>query len=65
MKLLTILILIVLVVVPVILMGGFIWMILLGALSHIFNVPNLAISFWQSVLVSLIFSLIFGSLGKD
>lgn len=41
--------------------GGFVWMISLGALSHIFDVPRLAISFWQSVLVSIIFGLLFSA----
>lgn len=43
-----------------VLLGGFIWMICLGALSHIFGFEKLAIAFWPSVLVSLIFNILLG-----
>lgn len=53
------------IIVPAVLFGGLVWMLALGALSHIFNVPNLAIGYWQSVLVSLIFALLFGAIGSS
>lgn len=60
MKVVTILAIFLLLVVPLFLLGGFIWMICLGALSHIFDIPKLAIGYWPSVLVGVIFSLLFG-----
>lgn len=47
-------------IIPFALLGGWIWMLGLGALSHIFDVPNLAIGFWQSVLVAFIVNLLIG-----
>lgn len=40
------------------LLNGFLWMVALGALSHIFNVPNLAIGYWSSVLVAFIGNIV-------
>ena len=48
--------------VGVFLFSGFVWMICLGALAHIFNVPDLAIGYWASVVVAIIFSALFGGL---
>lgn len=43
------------------LIGGFIWMICLGALSHIFDIPKLAIGYWPSVLVAVIANFLLGA----
>ena len=42
------------------LLSGFVWMIGLGILSSIFHAPNLAIGYWQSVLVAFIVNLLLG-----
>lgn len=42
------------------LLGGLIWMVGLGLLAQIFQAPNLAIGYWQSVVVAVIVSLLFG-----
>lgn len=47
------------IIAPFVLLGGWIVMLCLGALAHIFVVPALAIGFWQSVLVSVILSILF------
>lgn len=52
------------IVVSAFLFGGFIWMICLGALAHIFNAPSLAISFWKSVVVGVIFAVLFGGISR-
>jgi hypothetical protein len=57
-------ILIFLLVSAVILLGGFIWMLGLGALAHIFGVSALAIGYWQSCIVALIVGILFGGLRK-
>lgn len=44
---------------PLILFGGWVVMLCLGVLAHIFGVAALAIGFWQSVLVSLILNILF------
>lgn len=44
---------------PFVLLGGWIVMLCLGALASIFGVAALAIGFWQSVLVSIILSILF------
>lgn len=62
MKMLAIVFFIISVFVGVALLAGFIWMLCLGALSHIFDAPQLAISYWQSVCVAIIFSLLFGGI---
>lgn len=46
------------------LLAGFIWMIGLGILSHIFHVKNLAIGFWPSVLVAFVVNLLLGGLRR-
>jgi hypothetical protein len=46
--------------VPALLCGGWIIMLCLGALAHIFGVAGLAIAFWPSVLVSVILGVLFG-----
>ena len=51
-------------VAPAILFGGWITMLCLGALAHIFSVPTLAIAYWPSVLVDVILFLLFGSVGR-
>lgn len=51
-------------IVPFILLGGWITMLCFGALSHIFNAPNLAIGFWPSLLAGLIINLLIGSRSK-
>lgn len=43
-----------------VLLGGLLWMVGLGILSHIFAAPNLAISFWQAVVVSLVVGVLLG-----
>lgn len=48
-----------LILAPFILLGGWIVMLCLGALAHIFVVPALAIGFWQSTLVSVILAILF------
>lgn len=48
---------------PAVLFGGWVTMLCLGALAHIFSASTLAIAFWPSVLVSLIIGILFGSLG--
>lgn len=48
-----------LMVLPFVLFGGWIVMLCLGALASIFGVAALAIGFWQSVLVSVILSILF------
>lgn len=44
------------------LLGGFVWMIGLGILSHVFHAKNLAIGFWPSVLVAFVVNLLLGGL---
>lgn len=44
---------------PFVLLGGWIVMLCLGALAHIFGVAALSIGFWQSCLVALILEIIF------
>lgn len=44
---------------PFVLFGGWVVMLCLGALAHIFGVAALAISYWASVLVSIILSILF------
>jgi hypothetical protein len=44
---------------PFLLFAGWITMLCLGALAAIFSAPALAIGFWPSVLVTLIFSWLF------
>lgn len=50
--------------IPAFLLGGWVTMLCLGALAHVFSVPELAISFWHSVLVSMIIGLLFGNWGS-
>lgn len=50
---------------PAVLLSGWVVMLCLGALSHIFVVPTLAIGFWPAVLVSFIISLLFGGVARD
>jgi hypothetical protein len=45
---------------PFLLLSGWIVMLCLGALAHIFGVAALAIGFWQSTLVSVILAILFG-----
>lgn len=40
------------------LIGGLIWMLGLGVLAHIFNNPDLAIGYWQSVVLAVFVNLI-------
>jgi len=47
------------IVLPLFLLGGWIVMLCLGALAHIFGIWNLAIGFWPSLLVGIILSILF------
>lgn len=47
------------------LITGFFWMIGLGIFSHIFRQPNLAISYWQSVVVGLVANFLIGLISKS
>jgi hypothetical protein len=47
------------IIAPFVLLGGWIVMLCLGALAHIFAVATLAIGFWQSCLVALILEILF------
>lgn len=60
MKAIITVILVILLTVGLVFLGGFIWMVCLGALSHIFDAKKLAIGFWPSVLVSVIASALLG-----
>lgn len=48
--------------IPFWLLWGLIWMLGLGVLADIFNAPNLAIGYWQSVLVGFIVAVLLGGL---
>jgi hypothetical protein len=48
-----------LIVAPFVLLGGWIVMLCLGALAHIFGIVALSVGFWQSCLVSLILAILF------
>jgi hypothetical protein len=37
--------------------GAYLLMIILGALSHMLNLPGLAIGFWASYLITILFSM--------
>lgn len=50
-----------LVLAPIFLFSGWVWMLGLGGLSHIFGVPELAIGYWQSVVVAMIISILIGA----
>lgn len=41
-------------------LGNFIFMVVLGALGHIFNVEWLYLSFWQTAIVSVALSIVGG-----
>lgn len=47
------------------LLGGLIWMLCLGALGHIFQVKQLEIGYWQSVLVALIAGVLLGGISSS
>ena len=64
MKTLTVLIAVLIVAFLFALIGGYTWMICLGVLSHIFDVPSLAISYWQSVVVAFIANLLLGGFSR-
>lgn len=40
------------------LVGNWLFMLLLGAGGHIFNMPTLAVSFWQTCIVCLLLSFV-------
>ena len=42
------------------LISGLIWWLALGVMAHMFNNPNLAISYWQSVIVAVFANMILG-----
>jgi hypothetical protein len=48
-----------LIIIPFVLLGGWIVMLCLGALAHIFGWTALAIGFWQSTLVAVILEILF------
>lgn len=58
MRLLVILLVIALLLGPCVLLGGWITMLCLGALAHIFGQAWLAIAFWPSILVDIILSVL-------
>lgn len=64
MNFIMLLVFMILIRVPVSLLGGFIWMISFGALANIFDMQNLAIGYWNSVLVFFIITALF-SLGRS
>jgi len=47
-------------VVAGLLLGGLVWMLGLGILAHIFNAPNLAVGFWQSLLAGIVVNILLG-----
>jgi hypothetical protein len=49
------------IILPIVLFGGWIVMLCLGALAHIFGpaATFLAVGYWQSCLVALIFAVLF------
>jgi len=60
MRLLIYLSLAALILAPIVLISGWIVMICLGALAHIFGAPALAIGYGPSCLVSLILAILVG-----
>lgn len=64
MKTIGIVLLTILIIIGFILLAGLIWMIGLGFLASIFQAPNLAIGYWESVAVALIFSVLFAGVGS-
>jgi hypothetical protein len=47
------------IILPFVLLGGWVVMLCLGALAHIFGAVALSIGFWQSCLVALILEILF------
>lgn len=39
---------------------GWVWMLALGVLAQIFHNPDLAINYWQSVILALFVNMLFG-----
>jgi len=46
-----------------ILFAGLVWWIGLGILAGIFQAPNLAIGYWQSVVAALVVNIMLGGVG--
>jgi len=64
MKVLITLIAVAAILAPAFLIGGWVTMLCLGALAHIFHATALAIAFWPSVLVTFIMGILFGSVSS-
>lgn len=64
MKVLGIVLLFLLIFVGATLFAGLLWWVGLGILANIFNAPNLAITYWQSVVVALIANILLGGIGN-
>lgn len=47
-----------------ILFAGLVWWIGLGILAGIFQAPNLAIGYWQSVVAAVVVSILLGGVGS-
>lgn len=58
MQVIVILIIWTIIVGAVTLVSGLVWMLGLGVLAHIFNNSDLAIGYWQSVVLALFVNLI-------